>query len=78
MRKSSSVTFTWNEGDFNGGAEVIDYRVSFDQSTGTWTDLDSGILQNLYTATGLTSGKYYNFRVEARNIQGYSLYSDTK
>jgi len=44
MRKSSSITFTWNEGDFNGGSEVIDYRVSFDQSTGTWTDLSSEIL----------------------------------
>jgi hypothetical protein len=32
-RTSSSITFTWSEGVANGGAPVLNYRVSYDQST---------------------------------------------
>jgi hypothetical protein len=30
LRTSTSITFTWSKGAENGGASVIDYRVSFD------------------------------------------------
>lgn len=37
-----------------------------------WVVLASGLLTPKYTATGLTNGLLYNFKVEARNTVGYS------
>jgi hypothetical protein len=74
-RTATSITISWSEGPSNGGASVIDYRVSFDQSTDTYVVLSSEVLTRQYTATGLTSGLYYKFKIEARNTYGYSLES---
>jgi hypothetical protein len=76
-RTSSSITFTWSEGADNGGSSVIDYRVSYDDAVGTFVELASNIVATTYTATGLTYGLTYTFRVEARNAFGYSAYSDS-
>ena len=55
----------------------MDYRVSYDQGQGTNTFvvLASGITEEAYIATGLTSGVTYIFKVQARNIKGFSAYS---
>ena len=50
----------------------MDYRVSFDQSTGVYVELASGVTLTRLTATTLTEGKTYRFKVEARNSFGYS------
>jgi hypothetical protein len=66
------VSFTWSDGLSDGGAAVIDYRIYYDQSTGTWTELDAGITQKSYTTTiSLTQGHTYAFKVQARNTVGY-------
>ena len=44
-RSATTITFTWLEGTKNGGAAVLDYRVSYDQSTGLYIDIASGIAQ---------------------------------
>jgi hypothetical protein len=44
-------------------------------STGTDTIIATGVTSTQYTATGLTAGKTYTFKVEARNRFGYSLSS---
>ncbi len=54
---------------------MLDYRVSYDQATGTWVNLATSTV-TAYTATGLTGGLTYKFRIEARNSVGYSLYSE--
>lgn len=36
-------------------------------------ELESGIATTAYTATGLTQGQTYKFKVQARNIYGYSI-----
>ena len=74
-RTASSITFNWVEGPSNGGASVLDYRVSFDQALGTYVTRASEIVATQYTATGLTAGLTYKFRVEARNTYDYSDYS---
>jgi hypothetical protein len=52
---------------------VIDYRVSYDQSTGSFVELASGVLDKSYTTSvTLTPGAYYILRVQARNSVGYS------
>jgi hypothetical protein len=58
-RSATSITFSWELGTANGGAAVLDYRVSTDQSTETWIILASGITNRFYTATGLTAGRTY-------------------
>jgi len=69
----TQVSFTWSDGAYNGGKPILDYRVSYDQGTAVWVDLEEGITQKQYTATGLDQGLTYKFKVEARNEVGYSL-----
>lgn len=71
-RTASSITFTWSEGLKNGGSAVVDYRIS----NGNSEVLASNIVEKTYTATGLTFGVTYDFKVEAQNEFGYSVYSD--
>jgi len=42
----------------------------------TWTAVASGILTKSYVVTGLTTGKTYRFRVQARNSIGFSTTSN--
>jgi 2-keto-4-pentenoate hydratase len=51
---------------------LIDYTISYDQATGVFVTLASNITSTSYTATGLTAGKTYSFRVQARNAVGLS------
>jgi hypothetical protein len=72
------VRFEWIDGVSNGGTDEIDYRITYDQSTGLFITLVDGLINQEYqTAIGdLTGGRVYQFRVEARNTVGYSDYSD--
>jgi Fibronectin type III domain len=73
---SSSINLRWMNGLGSGGTPIIDYRVSYDQSTGNYVTLASGILTLSYnTSISLTPGSTYKFRVEARNSVGYSALS---
>jgi len=70
---ASVIGLTWNNGISTGGSPIIDYRVSYDQSTGIYVVLASGIIPRSYqTTVTLTPGATYRFRVEARNSVGYS------
>lgn len=71
------IGFTWNDGVSSGGSPIIDYRITYDQSTGVYVMLDQGITTKSYaTQIVLTPGASYTFKVEARNSVGYSLTSD--
>lgn len=37
----SVISFAWSQAEFNGGKEVLDYRVSYDQSTGDYIQLET-------------------------------------
>jgi Fibronectin type III domain len=74
MRAATSITITWGPGPTNGGAPVIDYDIIY------YTTADDIIVFRnqtsvKYTATGLTAGKTYTFKVEARNRYGNSASS---
>lgn len=71
----SRIGIVWQEGVEAGGTPVLDYRVSWDQGTGTWDVRQSGLSTLSYTASSLEEGVIYTFRVEARNAYGYSEYS---
>jgi hypothetical protein len=77
LRTKSTLGLTWDNAAFTGGASIIDYRISIAVLGGTFSILDSGFTARAYTATGLTSGVTYEFKVESRNSYSYSAYSDS-
>jgi hypothetical protein len=61
---ATQISFTWSDGVSDGGAAEIDYRIYFDQSTDTWIELDTAIIDRSYTTTvSLTEGHTYSFKV---------------
>lgn len=62
------------DGAETGGSPILDYRVLSNSGSGTiYTTLESNILASPYTATSLSVGVTYSFKVQARNEFGYSL-----
>ena len=51
-----------------------DYTVAYDQATGVWAVLATGLTETEYiTSVGLAPGSTYNFRVYSRSSVGLSL-----
>jgi hypothetical protein len=74
----NQIGLSWSAPVFDGGSPIIDYRIWTDDATGTtFTELVSGVQALEYTATSLVRGSTYQFYVEARNIYGYSVASNT-
>ena len=61
----TTIGLIWYEGPENGGTPVLDYTVSYDQSsgTGTFVELAAGVTTLSYSATGLVPGNTYTFKV---------------
>lgn len=73
ITSASVIAMTWTAPSVVGGSAVIDYRISWDQGTSTYTVLVSGITTTSYsTTTLLTANTVYKFKVESRNAYGYS------
>lgn len=66
-RGDGSVQLAWSEPSGNGAA-VTGYAIQ-ELVGGTWTDLTT-VAGTGYTATGLTNGTSYSFRVSAQNAVG--------
>ena len=72
------IGLTWIDGISDGGMPVIDYTVQYDQATGDWIDLESGVVNQYYQTTiALNPGEVYQFRVKARSSVGLSPASNT-
>jgi hypothetical protein len=68
------IGLLWEDGASDNGKPIEDYMIEYDQSTGVWTQLASGILQTSYeTVIGLAPGSTYAFKVYTRNSVGFSL-----
>jgi hypothetical protein len=73
ITNSSVIRLTWVAPTVVGGTAVIDYCLSWDQGTGTYVVLASGITTlSFTTTTSLTYNTYFNFKVESRNAFGFS------
>jgi hypothetical protein len=72
---ANSIGLSWSAPIFDGGSALIDYRIYFDDATSgvTFTELVSGLTGTSYTANSLTQGLTYQFKVDARNVYGFSL-----
>lgn len=72
---AGQVILSWNEPTVNGGS-VSAYKIERSASGGTWTVLSDTFTSTsaslTYTASGLTNGTQYSFRVSARNSTGWS------
>jgi hypothetical protein len=74
-RTKSTLGLTWTAPAFTGGDVIIDYRISIAEQGGSYSVLTSEG-STTYTATGLTAGTTYEFKIESQNSYGYSAYSD--
>ena len=72
---ATQIGLVWADGLENGGSDIIDYRVQYDQGTSNFINLESNILTRNYDAKSLQVGVTYRFRIQARSIFGYSLSS---
>ena len=76
-RGSGGINASWRAPNANGSpitAYQLQYKLS---SAAGWTTASSTITGTNYTVTGLTIGATYDFRVRARNVGGWSQYSDS-
>lgn len=70
---AEQIGLTWEAPSFDGGSSLLDYRIWYDNALGEDSFIVLVTVPDLtYTATGLVQGSTYKFKVEARNIYGYS------
>ena len=67
---SGIIGITWSAPSSNGGSAIIDYKISYKTGTAAYSVLASGITATSYTASSLSAGVIYNFKVTARNAVG--------
>jgi predicted phage tail protein len=69
--RNAKVKLTWLAPASNGGAAINKYRVQRARAGGAWKTIAYPTTRR-YTATGLTNGIKYSFRVRAHNTAGWS------
>jgi hypothetical protein len=68
----TQIGLVWVKGIDNGGTPVLDYKVWSDQAENDYIPLAEGVTDLFFTATGLSVGFTYNFKVQSRNLFGFS------
>jgi hypothetical protein len=66
------VGLQWTAGAYDGGTPIIDYQLSFKESTAETFSVISGIGSLSYTVASLQPSILYDFVVQARNLVGLS------
>jgi hypothetical protein len=74
-RTATQLGILWSAGSANGGAPLLDYRVSSSADGAAYVILASGLTVGSFTATALTAGVTYTFVVQSRNRYTFSDYS---
>ena len=78
ITNAEQIGLTWVAPVFDGGSELLDFRLYTDNASGSvFTVLEETLTATEYTVTGLTQGTTYQFKVEVRNLYGYSEFSNT-
>jgi hypothetical protein len=62
ITSATTVGLSWEDGISNGGRDILDYKVWYDQGTGSYTTLTT-LTSKTYTAINLTPGSTYKFKV---------------
>lgn len=63
VTSGSQIGLKWLEGAANGGAPVLDYKISYTTGIDPYVTLDSGITTLIYTAINLIEGQLYKFKI---------------
>jgi hypothetical protein len=75
---ANQIGLQWVAPVFDGGSTLFDYTIYYDNASGNnFEELVVGLTDTTYTATSLTQGESYQFKVEARNQYGFSFFSNT-
>ncbi len=69
---SGIVGLTWSQPNSDGGSPVIDYQISYKIATGEYS-LPATVSATSYTASSLTAGVVYTFKVAARSSVGLGV-----
>jgi Fibronectin type III domain len=79
LTTSSQVTFTWQTPSNSGGTgtSILDYTIQWDNATGTFSQLTTGVTDLTFTKTGVSAGQTYQFKIAARNQVGLSVYTSS-
>lgn len=71
------IGLTWVDGVHDGGSPILDYRINYrDEFQSEFSIYQEATNDIPFTVTGLTPGVTYVFKVEARNLVGFSEYSN--
>jgi hypothetical protein len=60
---ADQIGLTWAAPVFDGGSPIIDYKLWFDDATGSTFEVLADDLQLSYTTLGLVQGSVYTFNV---------------
>lgn len=77
FRTKTTVGLKWFSPAFSGGPDVIDYRILMQDKNGVFKIIEKNVATYNYEVNDLELGESYSFKVQARNIYGYGLASDT-
>jgi hypothetical protein len=73
-QSATEITLNWQPPTFDGGSPILDYEVwSLAQPATEYAVLQAGVETLTYTASGLSQGVTYAFKLLARNAYGNSL-----
>ena len=73
----TSLTATWRKPGLNGGPEITGYNLQYKLSSASmWSDFTHSGTEVTATITGLTAGMSYQVRVQAKNGETDSDWSD--
>lgn len=68
---NAQIELSWTAPSSNGGAAISDYRLEVSVNGGAYTVITrSASTATTYTATGLTNGSTYRYRIAAVNSEG--------
>ena len=68
---ANSVEFNWEAPKVNGGSKILYYIVSKrETSKSTWNVVSRNVTKTTFTATRLTRGNEYQFKIQGVNIYG--------
>jgi hypothetical protein len=80
ITNAQQIGLQWLAPGFDGGSAVLDFSIWYDEATqgAQWTEAVAGLSELQYTINGLVQGELYQFKVQARNEYGFSVYSEVE
>lgn len=74
LTNEKTVALSWTDSPNTGGLPILDYRITYDNATAmaSFMVLKTTVTSKSYNVLGVRPGLTYAFKIEARNVLGYS------